>query len=244
MSRLSEILAIWLGVDVLNPKHSDRLVRHLQRNFAQFPCDLVIDCGANRGQFARECRLAGYKGAIRSLEPLPVPFAELSANAARDPRWTAVQLAVGAANGELTLNFRPGREELASALSANPGMVERFHGLAFSATETVPLRRLDGLLADWDVPTTAKLFVKSDTQGFDLQVLHGLGERIAQVEGLALEMSVRPLYENMPSHWDMLDFVRANGFEPYGFATVSRDATGGMIEYDALFRRSHPRAKL
>ena len=171
MSRLSETLAILLGVDVLNPKHSDRLVRHLQRYFVHFPCDLVIDCGANRGQFARECRLAGYRGAMRSLEPLAAPFAELSAHAARDAGWTALQLAVGAENGELTLNFRPGREELASALNAEPGMVDRFGGLAFSATETVPLRRLDGLLVEWKVPTTAKLFVKSDTQGFDLQVL-------------------------------------------------------------------------
>ena len=86
MSRLSEQLAIWLGVDVLNKKHSDRQVRHLQRNFAHFPCDLVIDCGANRGQFARECRLAGYRGAIRSLEPLPAPFTELSAKASCDRR--------------------------------------------------------------------------------------------------------------------------------------------------------------
>ena len=40
-----------------------------------------------------------------------------------------------------------------------------------------------------------------------------------------------------PSHWDVLVFLRAAGFEPYGFSSLSRDDESNLIEYDALFAR-------
>lgn len=240
MGRLSKTLAVLLDVDVLRPKKSDRFLRHLQRYFAHYRCDLLIDCGANAGQFASECRVAGYQGEILSLEPLSAPFARLAAATERDPRWTALQVAVGSKDGTLALNFTEGSEEVASALEAEPTMIERFRGLAFEKRESVPLRRLDHLLDEREVPPTHRLFVKSDTQGFDLEVLAGLGTRLASTDGLALEMSVRSLYKGAPSHWQMLEFAHANGFEPYGFTTQARDSEGGMIEYDALFRRLTP----
>jgi FkbM family methyltransferase len=202
--------------------------------------DPFVDCGANAGQFAMKCRQAGYKGRILSLEPLTAPFARLSSAAARDPLWSIAQLAVGEENGTLELNLTPGQEELGSALDANPAMVDRFRGLSFVRHERARLCRLDGLLAERAEPLEARLFVKSDTQGYDLRVLRGLGARFEQVDGLLLEMSIRPLYTGMPSHWEMLEFVRRAEFEPFGFASGTRDTQGGMIEYDALFRRRQP----
>jgi FkbM family methyltransferase len=237
VSRFSEALGVLLGIDVLNPKHSDRFIRHLQRYFANYPCDLLIDCGANTGQFALMARMAGFCGEILSIEPLADPFAKLAVEAALDPRWKALQLAVGAQEGELDLSFKPGSEVLASALPPQATMLARFSGLEFRCTQKAPLRRLDKLLAERGISSSQRVFLKSDTQGLDLDVLKGLGTRLSQVQALALEMSVCALYERMPSHWELLDFARVNGFEPYGFATVTRDSRGGMIEYDALFRR-------
>ena len=51
----------------------------------RFDVDLVLDVGANVGQFASELRLVGYKGSFVSFEPLSVAHKTLSEVAGRDP---------------------------------------------------------------------------------------------------------------------------------------------------------------
>src|SRR5262245_4945741 len=63
--------------------------------------DLVLDIGANTGQWASELRRAGYRGDIISFEPLSSAHEQLEKNAHNDPRWTvAPRVALGSNNGE------------------------------------------------------------------------------------------------------------------------------------------------
>ena len=52
----------------------------------KFNIDLVIDAGANEGQFAQELR-AFYSGEIFSFEPVSSVFEKLAATAASDTDW-------------------------------------------------------------------------------------------------------------------------------------------------------------
>ena len=67
--------------------------------------DLVIDVGANAGQFARDLRSLGYRGRIHSFEPLPTAFAELQSVAASDPLWEMSNVGVGRKAGKLEINI-------------------------------------------------------------------------------------------------------------------------------------------
>src|SRR5262249_39212648 len=66
--------------------------------------DLVLDVGANVGQFGAQLREYGYTGEILSFEPLEEVFATLAANVAADPKWTARKLALGVERGRTEVN--------------------------------------------------------------------------------------------------------------------------------------------
>lgn len=71
----------------------------------RFGCDLVLDVGANTGQYAARLRELGYGGKILSFEPLPDAHAQLLARAAADPLWEVhPRCALGAAAGTGALN--------------------------------------------------------------------------------------------------------------------------------------------
>ena len=68
---------------------SEALERYyVSRALRTLSVDLVIDVGANIGQYARKLRAAGYAGRIASFEPLTDAHKQLQENAAGDALWT------------------------------------------------------------------------------------------------------------------------------------------------------------
>jgi len=66
---------------------------------------LVIDIGANRGQFAKELLRSGFRDRIVSIEPNPKAFKVLSMEAGRHENWLACNEAVGEIEGERILHI-------------------------------------------------------------------------------------------------------------------------------------------
>ena len=69
----------------------------------------------------------------------------------------------------------------------------------------VEVRRLDGLF-DEAVAGVAnpRVYLKLDTQGFDLKAFAGAGHRTADLVGMQSEVSQVPLYDGMPHLTDQL----------------------------------------
>src|ERR1700737_2379640 len=66
---------------------------------------VVIDVGANQGQFALQLRRLGYVGRIISLEPNKASFRKVQRLTARDNNWEAFCFAVGDKNEEREMNI-------------------------------------------------------------------------------------------------------------------------------------------
>ena len=191
--------------------------------------DTVLDVGAHTGGYGALLRELGYAGEIVSFEPVRASFEALSARL--DERWHAQRLALGAANGTLALNVA-GESNFTSFLK--PIAVERYAGSATDHVEQVEVRRLD------EVASGSRIFLKTDTQGFDLEVIEGARGVLDRVVALQVELSVTPLYEGAPDWIAALSTLRELGFVAVSLTGVGRVSLAA-VEFDCLLVRDRPR---
>jgi FkbM family methyltransferase len=213
---------VWFSYDI-----------HLKTLLDRCGVNVVLDVGANRGQFVVRLRRF-YKGKVLSFEPVPQIFADLATAAAPDPQWDVYKLALGSRDTTERFNISAS-SEFSSFLETNEYCQQRFGVHAAAAREElVSVRRLDGLLEDI-VPhlDNAKVFLKLDTQGYDIEVFKGLGDKHKHVVALQTEVSLIPVYSEMP-HWtESISFFEKAGFGVTGLFPVNREALR-VIEYDCV----------
>ncbi len=215
------------------PPYHDRNVAHL---INLHRVDLVLDVGANIGQYARRLRAGGYKGRILSFEPLVEAWAQAAAQAAKDPLWDiAPPMALAAETGTATLNVTRD-SSLASLQKPLEGSGPA--GLAVERTETVECRTLDDAAAD-ALAKAKRPFLKIDVQGFEKPVLAGATKTLAACVGVQIELSLDPLYEGEPGYLEMLNLLEAQGFRlAFTLPVQSKQRLGPMDQFDGLlFRR-------
>ena len=66
--------------------------------------NVVLDVGANVGQYGTGLRNVGYTGRIVSFEPLSTEFKQLSAKATADGAWQSLNFALGDVDGSSEIN--------------------------------------------------------------------------------------------------------------------------------------------
>lgn len=202
--------------------------------FRKHNVDCVFDIGANVGQYAGALRKNGYSGRIVSFEPLTTAHADLTARAASDPAWEiAPRTAVGAATGETAINISP-ESDMSSILPLDATAHERLASTRATGSETVPVTTLAAALQA-HAGGAARVFVKSDTQGFEDRVLAGIGDAWDRITGIQLELSIQPIYEGQPDHLPLLEQLAAHGLRPHlvipGYWSRHYDR---MLEYDVV----------
>jgi FkbM family methyltransferase len=196
---------------------------HLRNLIKTLDVDCVLDVGANIGQFAKEVRGIGYAGAIISFEPQASEFATLTSRFTRDVKWSGFQCALGTEQREAVINV-PNKTVNASLLRIASGEQCR--------QETIQIRRLDSIPLPF-----SRIFLKMDTQGYDLQVFAGATGILDRVVGLQSELSIVPLYNGMPDYLDALMTYKQAGFQLHNLSVVNRVQGGGLLELNCFMRR-------
>jgi FkbM family methyltransferase len=200
--------------------------------------DVVVDVGANAGQYGTMLRERGFGGRLVSLEPVAEAYAQLARRAAADGAWEAVRVAVSDVDGEITLNVTADTRS-SSVLPRNERFTDKA-GWAPKESRRVAARRLDGLVDELLRPHE-RAYLKLDVQGYERHVLDGAGDVLERFEALELELSVRPLYEGQPQLVDMLPLLAERGFRPVCLEPILLDDDGLLMELDGLFARAPAR---
>lgn len=200
--------------------------------------NVVLDVGANSGQYATGLRRAAFKGRIVSFEPLSEPFSLLANKASADPLWDCRQCALGDADGTISINVAANAGESSSVLPMLKSHQDAFPWANYVGTEKVPIHRLDSVAPEI-LRSTDVAFLKIDVQGFEKQVLAGskstLNDRCV---GMQLELSFAPLYEGGMLIREALDLAYSLGFTLTGLLPCVTDTRNGrMLQADGIFYR-------
>lgn len=198
----------------------------------------VFDVGANRGQFGTILRHLGYRGWIISFEPVQANLEALQAVAAAAQPWRVFPYALGANDGYSKINVTQ-VTEFSSFLVPRQESQIKFPGNHVARTEEVEIRRLDSVfdVCMEGIPSP-RIYVKLDTQGFDLEVARGAESTLNKVLALQTEICFRPIYNGMSGFADSISHFRARGFEVVDFVPISNDPDDlCAVEMDCVMAR-------
>ena len=204
---------------------------------------LVVDVGANNGDYARTIRRNGFGGRIVSFEPSSEAFCALQHAARADAAWEAHHLALGDRSGWADLHVA-GNSLSSSLLLMRERHVRGAPESAVIGTERVRIARLDDI-AETILGAAGRAFLKLDVQGYELQVLRGAVDTLSRVEAVEVELSLQSLYEGDSVFGDVLTALGDHGFSLVSLEDGFRDTdTRELLQVDGLFerlpiRRSH-----
>jgi FkbM family methyltransferase len=217
------------GLEIVVARH-----RPIERFLRARQIELVLDVGANAGQYARLIRRLGYEGRIISFEPASEPFNVLERTSRSDPRWEARRLALGAGDNIGTLNVGEA-SVFSSLLSPRRRAVDFDSRAQIAAVEKVEIVRLDTIFPQ--LPRTRTL-LKLDVQGYEREVLLGAARSLPLIAGVQLEAAFSPLYEDQPDATELMILMRDHGFSPAAVIQSNHydhHETYRLLEADFLF---------
>ncbi|MFL6466694.1 MAG: FkbM family methyltransferase [Pyrinomonadaceae bacterium] len=225
------------GFDVSRFVPGSNAVARKHRLISQFNIDLLLDVGANTGQFVEEMRRdLGYSGRVVSFEPLPNVFAELNKNAKGDLLWETRNCALGDAGGTAVINVA-GNSVSSSLLEMKETHLNAAPSSKYIDSVKIEVCTLDSIFESLH-QGEKEIFLKIDTQGFESRVLNGAEMSLPLINTVQLEMSVVPVYESEVLFIDLYSRMTRLGYYLISIAEVFwDDRTGELLQIDGLFRK-------
>jgi FkbM family methyltransferase len=201
--------------------------------------DVILDVGANTGQYGDLVFESGFDGALISFEAIPSVHEQLSRHAiAKRAQWkVAPCAALGSSRGQIDINISANSVS-SSILPMRETHLDAAPDSRYVDKLTVSVDRLDALAPEF-VPASAVVLLKVDTQGYEMEVLKGATGLLQRVVAIQLELSLTPLYEGAPTFVEMIDFMASAGFDLFSIVPGLRDQRSGrLLQVDGFFVRS------
>ena len=227
------------------------LSTHLRKVFNLFEIDCVLDVGANVGQYRNFLRNeVGYAGLIVSFEPIPTAVQTLQELAQHDPKWMIVDCALGSVTGQATFNITKETQFSSFLTPDNTSTRSLDDGKAFAENNivaqqvVVPVRTLDNCFPELERRHNCRnVYLKLDTQGFDLEVVKGAAQTLPKISALQTEASVVPIYAGMPNYVTSIETLQRCGFALSGIYP-NNDYFPRLIEFDCVMIKDSSAGKL
>lgn len=222
-----------LGYELIKRRKHPSSSTHLINLINHYEINLVLDVGANKGQFGNRLRKEGYRGEIHSFEPITSTFQQLLEATEKDHHWYAHQCAMGENVGEIVINIMES-SDLSSILPPSDFGKEKYSKIKVLDKEAVLVNTIDQFLANNTAYTGRRILLKMDTQGYDLNVFKGARKSLKAIISLTSEISLTPIYNGMPHYLESLKAYEDSGFVISGIYPISRKDNMAVIEMDCM----------
>jgi FkbM family methyltransferase len=135
-----------------------------------------------------------------------------------------LNLALGDRDGEVVIEIRSDIQ--GSTLFEECGPCEILR------TESVPLRRFDTVIGEFERPALCKI----DVQGAEMLVLNGMSRRMQAIDAFILETSTIATVKNGPEIDEVVRFMKENGFVIFDIVGMKRrPLDGATAQLDMMF---------
>ncbi len=194
----------------------------------------VIDAGANVGQFSLLIRGLHPEAEIHAFEPFPAAVTRFTRLFAADPKVHLHPHALGDADTVAPLHVSR-RSDNSSLLPINRSQTVFAPGTEEIGTVTVPVRRLDAVLAK--AMLSRPILLKIDTQGGELALLTGAEGLFPVIDYVYVEVSFAEFYTGQPLADQIIAYMQAHDYRMIGIGGTARNDRDQILQADLLFER-------
>jgi FkbM family methyltransferase len=226
---VNQILDRTFGLRI-QPSADKRLANARNSILSLTDTKLVLDVGANQGQWASRIRKDGYKYQIISFEPSEA-FNELFIRAESDSNWDCQKLAVSNNNGEVIL-FSASNGNLSTSILKPKEILNQGFNLKFETKVMAQAITLEKFLSTHQ---QSPYYLKLDVQGAEMKVLQGAKKVLEKCVAVEFESALVDLYEGETTHYKIAEWLRQYDFEPWQIAITHWDEKLRTISIDSIF---------
>ncbi len=182
----------------------------------------VIDAGAFKGEWTRECISVFPEAHIVCIEPQDTCQKELQLLAKKNSNVQVIQILLGRWKKDKVPFNEVGA---GSSVLLNHG--ERV---------TKPMTTIDTLIDSGFCKPPE--FLKLDVQGYELEILEGYKRNLDACHVIQCEVSLLPIVQGAPLLYDVVKFLHEKGFVMFDVDELIRAPSDGAVwQIDALFCR-------
>jgi len=226
-----------IGYDIISFNPTNHPLARRRQLMKIYDINLVLDVGANTGQFAQYLRKdIKYLKKIISYEPLSNAFCALKRNAEGDDLWAVNNYALGDKNETKEINIA---HNLASSSFLNmlPSHIKAAPQARYIGKELIEIKTLDSIFNDI-YKEGENIYLKIDVQGYESKVIKGAESVLSHINTIQLEMSLVPLYQNELLLPEVLSLMKDKGYGLVYITPCFHDKkTGQLLQVDGIFHR-------
>jgi FkbM family methyltransferase len=224
------------GFDIVKYNYESHPIARRLKLLENYNINIVLDVGANIGQYAKKLIANGFTGKIVSFEPLSEAFRILTINAQSYNSWIVKNLALGDKECKTNINVSANSQS-SSILSMLPKHEIAELDSKYINKEEIQLTKLDLIFNDI-YSKGQNIYLKLDTQGFEKKIIDGAEKSLNYIDTIQIEMSLIPLYEEGLLFNEMYELITGKGYTMVSIEPGFSDKeTGQLYQVDGIFHR-------
>jgi len=225
-----------LGLELIGRQ---KLPRNSLLGLRQYDFRVIVDVGANEGQFANTISQKFPKAQLYCFEPLPAAFQLLRtwAESTHENKIIAFNMALGDKDGTVEMFYHTEHSPSSSLLSTTSTTETLYPVTKQQESISVPLKTLDHALLEYLDEIPEGILIKMDVQGYEDRVIRGGRKVFAKARAVILEVCLDSLYEQQAKFSDIVRLMDEYGFHYKGNLEQVYGDDGRVIFLDAVFDR-------